>query len=267
MGLVIATTMAAASMARVSTAQSTLAAAETPCRTIAPDAMDGPIASPENHTILYENADVRVLEVHSQPHTREAVHTHARPAVMYIDRQGAGTYKTPDGSRNTSHPTDPNFKPRIIATKPEEGPHWTENTGEVPFHAIRVEFKHPGCGLPGWKAAAPGPDDALVAAPATHSLLLENDDVRVLDVHLAPRAQEAYHTHPWPGVFYVVQAAPLRHLMKGSSVPQMRTFPAGVKILPAPAEGHTIENAGDVPLHLIRFELKYGTLTGSSAAK
>lgn len=240
--------------------QSTLDGARTSCRTITPDAMDGLIASPENHTVLYENADVRVLEVHSQPHTRETLHTHARPAVMYIDRQGAGTYNTPDGSRNTSHPTDPNFKPRVIATKPEEGPHWTENTGEVPFHAIRVEFKHPGCGLAGWKTAAPGPDDALATAPGSHTLLLENDDVRVLDVHLAPHTKDAFHTDPWPGILYIVEAAPVRQFSSGNGEPELRTFPRAVKILPSPAEGHALENTGDVPLYLIRFELKYGTV-------
>ena len=247
-------------LAGVSGAQGVRGPVAPGCRTITPDAMDGPAVSPENHTILYENADVRVLEVHSLPHTREAVHTHALPAVMYIDRQGAGTYNTPDGSRFSSHPTDPNFKPHIISIKPE-GPHWTENTGEVPFHAIRVELKHPGCGLAEWKAAVPGADDAPVAAGNTHMVLFENDDVRVLDVHVAPHTKDTFHTHPWPGVLYVVQAAPVRYFTTGSEEPEVRTFPEDVKVLPAPSEGHAVQNVGDVPLHLIRFELKYGTAT------
>jgi mannose-6-phosphate isomerase-like protein (cupin superfamily) len=232
-------------------------AAPATCKTIPTGAQDALIASPANHTVLFENADVRVLDVHSQPHTREAVHTHVRPSVMYIDRQGAGTYDTPDGSDHRSHPTDPNFKPRIVAIKPE-GPHWTENTGEVPFHAIRVEFKHPGCGLPGWNAAVPAADDAVVAAPANHTVLFENADVRVLDVHLAPGAKEPEHTHPWPGFFYVVSAPPVKFYYPGMA-PVPRVFPAGEKIVPIGAQGlHAAENVGDVPLHLIRFELKYG---------
>lgn len=229
-----------------------------PCRTIAPDAMDGVTASPENHAVLYEDADVRVIEVHSQPHTREAVHTHARPAVMYIDRQGAGTYSTPDGSRNTSHPTDPNFKPRIIATKPSEGPHWTENTGEVPYHAIRVEFKHPGCGVGGWTAASPGADDALTAAPGSHASLIENADVRVLDVHLAPHAKEVFHTHPWPGVVYVAQGAAVRYAGKGGEGMAGPQFSAGERVVRVGAGGYSVENLGETPLHLVWFELKYG---------
>ena len=209
--------------------------------------MDGVTASPENHTVLYEDVDVRVIEVHSLPHTREAVHTHARPAVMYIDRQGAGTYSSVDGSRNTSHPTDPNFKPRTIATKPEEGPHWTENTGDVPYHAIRVEFKHPGCGLAGWKAAVPGADDALAVAPESHTLLLENADVRVVDVHLAPHAKEVFHTHPWPGIVYVAQGDRVRFGGKIDVDTKKVPFSTGVKVVRMEAARHSVENLGDAP--------------------
>jgi len=229
------------------------------CTILTPGADDALVASPANHTVLFESADVRVLDIHSQPHTQEAVHTHRLPSVMYIERQGAGTYDTPDGSDHRSHPTDPNFKPVVRAIKPE-GPHWTGNTGDVPFHAIRVEFKHPGCGLAGWKPAVPATDDALVAAPGTHTLLFENDEVRVLDVHLAPHTSEPMHSHPWPGVFYVVEAGTVKRLDKGKSVAELRTFPAGVKVLPEPADIHSVENVGDVPVHLVRFELKYGSV-------
>jgi hypothetical protein len=207
--------------------------------------------------VLFEDADVRVLDVHSQPHTRETAHTHRLPGVMYFLEQGAGTMNTPENPAGVAHPTDPNFKPYVKATQPQ-GLHWTVNTGDVPFHAIRVEFKHPGCGLPGWKAATPAADDAVVAAPANHTVLFENGDVRVLDVHLAPGAKEPVHTHPWPGFFYVLATPPLK-FYEGDKLPVPRSFPAGAKIVPISAQGlHAAENIGDVPLHMIRFELKYG---------
>ena len=177
---------------------------------------------------------------------------------MYFEQQGAGDYDTVDGSVHRSHPTDPNFKPEVRAIKPE-GPHYTTNTGDVPFHAIRVEFKHPGCGLPGWKPTKPGPDDALLAAPATHTLLFENDEVRVLDVHLPAHAQDAMHHHPWPGVFYIVENEPVRDTLPHVPGARVASFPAGVRIVPVEAETHAFENAGDGPLHLIWFELKYGS--------
>ena len=229
-----------------------------PCQTLTPGPDDALIASPANHTVLYENADVRVLDVHSAPHTRETVHTHRLPSVMYILSRGAGTYDTPDGSDHRDRPADPNFKPLVIAIK-SEGPHWTENTGDVPYHAIRVEFKHPGCGLPGWKPAAPDKDDALVAAPTFHTLLFENADVRVLDVHDTPHAKEPWHTHPWPGFFYIVQGTPTTEYKPGQP-PVVHQHAPPFKILPIGAETlHAVENTGDVETHFIRFELKYGS--------
>jgi mannose-6-phosphate isomerase-like protein (cupin superfamily) len=229
----------------------------TVCKTLAPDAQDAMIASPANHTVLFEDADVRVLDVHSAPHTKETPHTHRLPGVMYFVQQGAGTMNTPEDPAGISHPADSNFKPYVKAVAPQ-GLHWTENTGDVPFHAIRVEFKHPGCGLPGWKTAVPAANDAVVAAPANHTVLFENDDVRVLDVHLAPGARELEHTHPWPGFFYVIATPPLKFYQPGKA-PEPRGFPAGAKVVPIGAQGlHAAENVGDFPLHMIRFELKFG---------
>jgi hypothetical protein len=230
------------------------------CKVIELDAMDGLTASPKNHTVLYEDADVRVIDVHSAPHTQETMHTHARPAVMYIDSQGAGRYFTPEDMNARSHPTDPNFKPRIVAGGPE-GLHATENTGEVPFHAIRVEFKHPGCSLDGSPVKALGPDDAVVAAPSEHRVLFENDDVRVLDVVLPPHTKEPPHTHAWPGFFYIEQAEPMRYFTPAVSEPHVIDFPAKLKIVPVAPEGlHWVENEGDAPMHFVRFELKHGTV-------
>ena len=236
------------------------------CKVIAPDAMDGPSASPENHTVLYEDADVRVLDVHSAPHTREKMHTHARPAVMYVDSQGAGRYFTPEDMVGRSHPTDPNFKPRILALKPE-GLHATENTGEVPFHAIRVEFKHPGCSLDGSPVVKPDALDAVKVEPGDHHVLLENDDVRVLDVTNQPHTKEAAHTHPWPGFFYIVQRSPVRYFTPEQPNPPVRNLPANLKILPLQPEGpHWVENVGDLEFHVIRFELKHGTVKPAGAS-
>jgi quercetin dioxygenase-like cupin family protein len=231
------------------------------CRTIAPDAQDAMIAAPENHSVLYEDADVRVLDVHSKGHTREAWHTHARPAVMYVDSQGPGRYMTPTNPNEKVRGADPNFTFRVFATAGNEGLHATENTGDVPFHAIRVEFKHPGCSLSGAPPAKPGPDDALIAAPANHTLLFENDDVRVVDVHVPPHTLEKWHTHPWDGYFYIIQRATIRHFtLTDKNPPVLPPAVDGPKIVPIGAESlHAIENVGDTPLHYIRFELKHAT--------
>jgi hypothetical protein len=52
----------------------------------------------------------------------------------------------------------------------------------------------------------PWPDslDALIAAPAHHALLFENDAVRVLETRIPPGELVPVHTHRWPSVLYVL---------------------------------------------------------------
>ena len=45
--------------------------------------------------------------------------------------------------------------------------------------------------------------DAVGAAPKQHTVLLENEQVRVLDTRIAPGERTPLHTHAWPGVLYI----------------------------------------------------------------
>jgi hypothetical protein len=46
--------------------------------------------------------------------------------------------------------------------------------------------------------------DALVAAPANHRLLFEDDAVRVLEVTVKPGERENLHHHRWPSLMIVL---------------------------------------------------------------
>jgi len=232
------------------------------CAVIEPDANDGVLVAPENHKVLYEDADVRVIGVTVLPHTREVMHTHARPAIMYIDGPSAQRWITPENPDPKAYPAPANFKPVVRRLKPE-GLHAMENPGETTFHAIRVELKHPGCSLDGAKLVALDATDAVVAAPANHSVLYEDDDVRVLDVHSQPHTREAWHTHAWPGVFYVIQGIPTRLYTPEMTDPPLRPAPPNGKVMYAPADGmHSVANEGDVAGDRLRIELKHATAKG-----
>lgn len=243
-----------------------LASAQT-CKTIALYATDAITAAPENHRILIETDDVRVLEVHSQPHTAENIHTHAYPAVMITDGFSTGSV-TMEGQPPVfrSAPKDTST-PRVVFL-PAQGPHHAENLGDTPFHSIRVELKHPGCSLSGQPPAALDATDALTAAPDSHKVLFENADMRVLDVVVPPHTAEPMHTHAWPSVMYIYQDATIRY-----STPdhpgQPKSPPADWKPTPhllKPEGLHSVENLGDTPFHAIRVELKFAN-PGAAAAK
>ena len=233
-----------------------LAPAQT-CTVLKPDAMDGVVASPANHKVLFETDDIRVLEVTSQPHTAEKLHTHALPAVMITDGFSTGSLTMEGQPPVMRSPPADTTTPRVVFL-PSQTLHHAENLGDTPFHAIRIELKHPGCRLPGEPVIALDAADALTAAPRSHRVLFEDADVRVLAVTVAPHTAEPMHTHAWPSVMYVFQRSPIRYSTP-TKAGQPGALSANWKPAPrllAPEGLHSVENVGDVPFRAIRVEFK-----------
>jgi len=105
--------------------------------------------------------------------------------------------------------------------------------------------------------------DAVVAAPAYHSVLFENERARVLDTCITPGDRTPIHTHRWPAVLYILNWSPfVRYDANGNIVLDSRTLPALVTPPPvvwsAPLPPHALENVGLTNLRLISVELKEG---------
>lgn len=103
--------------------------------------------------------------------------------------------------------------------------------------------------------------DALIAAPAHHTLLFENEHARVLDTLIAPGDRTPVHTHRWPAVLYIQSwSAFVRRDPAGNVLVDSRTNPALSAPPPilwsAPLPPHSLENVGETPMHVISFELK-----------
>jgi len=103
--------------------------------------------------------------------------------------------------------------------------------------------------------------DALVAAPAHHRLVLENDRVRVLDTLIGPGERTPVHTHQWPAVHFIRSwSAFVRRDAEGNVVLDTRAG-AGPSDPPSvlwgdPLGPHSLENVGVTPLHVVSVELK-----------
>jgi hypothetical protein len=103
--------------------------------------------------------------------------------------------------------------------------------------------------------------DALAAAPEHHSLLLENERVRVLETHIPPGETTAVHTHRWPNVQYLVSSTDfIRRDGPGDVVLDTRTSPRKTEthstLWSEPLPPHSIENVGEHELLVIMVELK-----------
>src|ERR1700746_880205 len=106
----------------------------------------------------------------------------------------------------------------------------------------------------------PWPDslDAVIAAPKHHTLVFENDRVRVLDTRIPVGDTVPVHTHKWPAVYYTINFSDfIRRDADGNILFDSRTAstPLGsanwVDCLPP----HSVENVGSAEIRLISWEL------------
>jgi hypothetical protein len=118
-----------------------------------------------------------------------------------------------------------------------------------------------------------GPEhlDALVAAPEHHTLLFENDIVRMLDTRIKAGDRTPVHTHRWPAALYIVSwSSFVRRDAMGEIVFDSRTVSSLAKspqALWSEALGpHSLENVGASDLHVISVEMKH-PLPAAAGAK
>lgn len=102
--------------------------------------------------------------------------------------------------------------------------------------------------------------DALIAAPLHHTLLIENEAVRVLDTKVSAGETVPLHTHRWPSVLYIVSWSDfVRRDINENIVVDSRIagkLDEGSARWSGPLPPHTLENVGDSNLRAISVELK-----------
>jgi hypothetical protein len=100
---------------------------------------DALAAAPQNHKLLFENDDVRVLEVTVPAGVREPLHAHRYPSVLYYLSAAHMTEYSPGvPAVDRGHKDDGE-----VIFLPVGPPHQMENMeGSKPLKAIRVELKN-----------------------------------------------------------------------------------------------------------------------------
>ena len=102
--------------------------------------------------------------------------------------------------------------------------------------------------------------DALIAAPKYHTLLLENEFVRVLDTNVPAGHTVPLHTHRWPSTLYILSWSDfIRRDREGEIVVDSHTIKKptpGSAVWSAPLGPHTLENVGESDLRVISVEIK-----------
>ena len=104
------------------------------------------------------------------------------------------------------------------------------------------------------------PLDAMIVAADHHTVLFENERVRILDTRLPAGQRTAIHAHEWPAALYVLSWSDfIRRDADGAVMADSRErsapeIGAGLWIDPLPP--HSVENVGSNDLHIIAVEVK-----------
>jgi hypothetical protein len=106
----------------------------------------------------------------------------------------------------------------------------------------------------------------MITAPSYHSVMLENESVRVLDTTVPPGHTVPLHTHCWPAVHYILTWSDfIRRDHTGAILLDTRNndtrnnpqHPAeGSAQWSGPLAPHTLENVGESSLRVLSIELK-----------
>ena len=101
--------------------------------------------------------------------------------------------------------------------------------------------------------------NAVIAAPTYHTLVLENEHIRMLDTRIPIGDVVPVHTHRWPAVYYTLSMSHFIRrdgegelLFDSRTVDGPRPLAAWIDCLPP----HSIENVGDREIHLVSVEVK-----------
>ena len=92
-------------------------------------------ASPETHKLLFENDEIRVIEVTIKPGQKEPLHRHMYKSALLIHSPAKLRFTNQQGNLIAEK-----IEQGIIWRDPEEG-HSVENIDQTPFRAYRFELK------------------------------------------------------------------------------------------------------------------------------
>lgn len=125
------------------------ATAQTKLPSSGPEKLDAVAAAPENHKVVYEDDNVRILQVICPPGKEEPVHTHQYKSTMWFTQSAHFIYYNymintnnrlikKDSTEIKGFPAEVLNKGQMVDP---EGPHSVKNVGADTFIAYRIEYK------------------------------------------------------------------------------------------------------------------------------
>ena len=98
-------------------------------------AQDAVAVSPDIYTVLFENDEIRVLELEYEPGERDVMHSHPRYTI--VTKEGGTLRIHTEGNE----PRDADMQVDQPRPLDPVTAHWAENVGDTTVRVIAVEFK------------------------------------------------------------------------------------------------------------------------------
>ena len=115
-----------------------------------PPELDGPIAAPDHHRVIFENERVRMLETAIRAGDRTPLHTHRLPTAIHVVSGSLFTRRDETGAILVdTRAAVPPFEMPPVLWSAGNPPHTLENTGDDDLVVIGVELKDGGPAAPG----------------------------------------------------------------------------------------------------------------------
>lgn len=220
-------------------------------------AQDATKTAPHAYKLQFENKWVRVIRVHYEPREKIPAHSHTEwpAAYVYLNDGGPVIFKHKDWD----HPvlTRPATKAgsfRLSPTTAVNEIHEVYNPNDAPSDFLRVEFKTQPIGRSSLHGRFYREDYST--SENFSRVQFENQQVRVTRLICAPHKSLAIAvSSSEPALFVILSVARFRiHDTKNTGTPT--TPELGQTIWVSGGHQQRLENVGDTPLELLRFELK-----------
>ncbi len=249
-----------------------------------PDSLDAVHAAPENHVVLYEDENVRMVDVHTPPMQSNKKHDHQWLSVFMQDEaQPKGRDHGTDGTAGAGGgivPADAAFP--LLNVAGTQAPHAFENLDTFNKHFYRAELKKIPFECPGTNGAMisynkervttlpdvkvdswswPDAMDQIITSRTTDNVRFETFDIRFVEVTVPPGQAQEMGEQLYPSVllFYQRQPKGVTTTFDGKATEVDRKF-EGVKFPQSIREGkqppHSFKNTDTFPAHYYRVEFK-----------
>ena len=196
--------------------------------------------APAQVKVVFENDRVRVLHFTEPGHTKLPMHSH--PAYVAVGfTADHEKYTFPDGKSS-----DERTKAGE-ATYSKNMTHASDNLSDTVSETVMVELKKPGA------TAAKTALDPVKLDPKHYSVVLENDEVRILRAKYGPHEKSVMHEHP---ASVAVSMTDYHVKMTSGDGKSQDLSSKAHDAVWTDAGKHLPENLGDKPMEVIVIELK-----------